>query len=346
MKLTNTSKLLLGAALSVSVLAGLGATAFFSHFPAVEDAKEVTVDRTPERIARGAYLALNVAACVDCHSDRDFSRFSGPVMSGTEGKGNAPFGRELGIPGTVFARNITPAAVGEWSDGELIRAITEGVNAGGEALFPVMPYQAFAKMCRSDVEAIVAYLRTLEPVENQVPKRKLDFPLNVLVRTIPTPVQLTEECPTVEDGPRYGQYLLETAGCHDCHSMRDKDGLVPGLELAGGVRLDIPPLGIAVATANITPDVETGIGSWSKARFIGRFKAFADADSLPKLDRGDQQTLMPWTTYAGMTEEDLGAIYDYLMTVPPVKNRVDHYGSGPVAEVGEGSSIGPRGEAP
>jgi hypothetical protein len=77
---------------------------------------------------------------------------------------------------------------------------------------------------------------------------------------------------------------------------------------------------------NITPDKETGIGLWSKELFIQRFKAYAN-DSLKyvPVSKDDFNTPMPWIMYAGMTDEDLGAIYDYLRTVKPVVNQVERF---------------------
>ncbi|MEQ8278992.1 MAG: cytochrome C [Deltaproteobacteria bacterium] len=283
---------------------------------------------TADKLVRGEYLAHSVAICVDCHSDRDFSRFAGPPVRGTAGKGGAPFTREMGIPGTVFARNITPAALGTFSDEQILRAMTAGVGPRGDALFPLMPYLQLRKMCRSDLEAILAWLRALEPIDFTVPPRALDIPWDAPAGPTGT-FALREDCPDRKDTIAYGQYLLESASCHDCHTVQDANGPVPGRMLAGGFDFDVSVLGMHVTSANITPDVDTGIGAWSRERFIGRFKAFADADSLPKLDPGDGQTIMPWTSYAGMSEEDLGAIYDYLRTVPPVKNAVTRFRDGP-----------------
>ena len=91
-------------------LAVLGATYFFLAFPAQIEAASGSIDATAEQRARGVYLAEHVAVCVDCHSERDFSRFSGPVVPGTLGQGGQRFGHDLGVPGEVYARNITPHA--------------------------------------------------------------------------------------------------------------------------------------------------------------------------------------------------------------------------------------------
>jgi hypothetical protein len=68
--------------------------------------------------------------------------------------------------------------------------------------------------------------------------------------------------------------------------------------------------------------METGIGAWTEAAFIGRFKAVGDAPESDLALNGRPNTEMPWRDYGGMTTEDLGAIYAYLRTVPAVNNRV------------------------
>ncbi|HUP62113.1 MAG TPA: hypothetical protein VNA69_17025 [Thermoanaerobaculia bacterium] len=85
-----------------------------------------------------------------------------------------------------------------------------------------------------------------------------------------------------------------------------------------------------VVTANITPHASTWMGKASKEEFIGRFRAFANitAENAPAAPKG-RNTLMPWLAYSRMTEDDLGAIYDYLRTVPAVENRVNPFPDAP-----------------
>ena len=79
-------------------------------------------------------------------------------------------------------------------------------------------------------------------------------------------------------------------------------------------------------SANITPDVKTGIGSWTEANFIARFKAYADsAYTVPDVQPGEFNTIMPWMMYKNITEEDLAALYAYLRTVPAIENEVVHF---------------------
>lgn len=306
-----------------------GLTYFMVRFPDVPPPTDERVEITLDRTIRGGYLAQHVTVCVDCHSNRDFSKYAGPLVDGTEGQGGFRFGPELGLPGVIYARNITPAAIGEWSDGELIRAITSGVRPNGETLFPLMPYKTFSQLCREDLESIVAYLRGLPAIENQVPERELEFPVNLLIRTLPQVAELRASCPKPSDGVAYGQYLVNIAGCADCHTPSVKGEPVPGRSFAGGQAFDLP--WGQIRSANLTPD-ETGLGNWSREQFIDRFKVYELADAIREVPAGDFNTLMPWTFYSGMTREDLGAIYDYLRTVPAVHNPVDRWQEGPIAQ--------------
>jgi len=310
---------LLWGCLTVVGLAVAGLAYLFIAFPRVGAASHEEVHVTADKLARGSYLAEHVALCVDCHSERDFSRFSGPVVPGTFGKGGQRFGHDLGLPGEFFATNITPHGVGSWSDGELISAFTSGVTPDGRALFPIMNYPGFAKLCKSDVEALVAYLRNLAPIEHTVPQRTLDFPLNLIVRTLPKPAQLSATCPNPQDSVKQGAYLVAVAGCADCHSPRQGSDFDPALAFSGGVQMPLPSGG-SVRSKNLTPDVATGIGSWSRAAFIARFASYRDPATLHAVDRGGFNTLMPWSMYAGMSDSDLGAIYDFLRTQRPVKS--------------------------
>lgn len=310
---------------SVAGLVAAGVAYLHLAFPKVGPATQIVVESTPERVTRGKYLAHHVTGCMDCHSDRDFSRFSGPVVPGTEGKGGAPyFDQKMGLPGHFFPPNLTPAALSSWTDGEILRAMTEGVSRDGRPLFPFMPYLALAGLSREDAYSIIAYLRTLKPIANEVPKSQLDFPVSLLVRTMPAPAQLRETTPKPSDGVAYGEYVTRIAGCTDCHTPMDKGTPIPGMTFAGGMTFAMPG-GAVARSANLTPDAETGIGSWTRAAFIQRFRS----PLTGPVAEGGVNTPMPWELMSGMTDDDLGAIYDYLRTIPPVKNSVQRLTAAP-----------------
>jgi mono/diheme cytochrome c family protein len=268
-----------------------------------------------------------VTQCVDCHAVRDFTKYAGPVVEGTLGRGGENFGIEGTAVRTLYSRNITPAGVGDWTDGELIRAITSGVSKDGEPLFPIMPYPNYARMSREDIESIVAYIRTLAPVEYTAPPRDLAMPLPLVVRTIPEPATF-RPIPPKTDRVAYGEYMTNAAGCAECHTPMDAQGQrLPGMDFAGGFELPLPGGGF-VRAANITPDADSGIGTWSEQQFVDKFKAFEGAP-IRELSAAEQRenTVMPWLNYASMTDEDLRAIYAYLRTVKPVVNRVQKHGN-------------------
>ena len=188
-----------------------------------------------------------------------------------------------------------------------------------------MPYPIYAELSEQDAQAIVAYLRTLPAIANEVPKSQLNFPLNLIVRTMPKPY-VPPAHPSPADTLAYGKYLNTVAGCHFCHTpVDDKGQSLPGMDFAGGQEFRLP-WGETVRTANITPEIDTGIGAWDKAYFVSRFKEYADSASahIP-VAKGEGNTLMPWTMYAGMTEQDLSAIYSYLRTVKPIRNEVEKH---------------------
>ena len=317
-KLIKIGAILLGV---IAVILISGSVYFNATYPKVVPAPDVKVQPTAERIERGKYLANNVMLCLDCHSTRDFSKYSGPIKPGTEGMGGEVFGKEMGLPGTIPVKNITPTALGNWTDGEIIRALTSGVNKHGEALFPVMPYPNYHNISEEDLYSIVAYIRTLKPIKNEVGEKELDFPLNYIVKTLPLDSYKPHKAPEKSDMKAYGKYLVTIASCNDCHTKAEDGKPVAGFELAGGSEINLP-FGI-IRSANLTPDVETGLGSWTKEQFIQRFKSMAtDEVKNMEVQPGSFNTIMPWTMYGGMTEEDLGAIYEYLHSLKPVKNMV------------------------
>lgn len=134
-----------------------------SYGPPVEDVKAPPRD---DAVAYGEYLAGPVGHCMDCHTPR---QANSPMLD-TERMGAGGF--PLSAPGGhVLSANITPdekTGIGAWSDAEIKRAITEGVRPDGTELSPPMPFGYYAKMTEDDLDAIVAYLRSLPPVENAV----------------------------------------------------------------------------------------------------------------------------------------------------------------------------------
>jgi mono/diheme cytochrome c family protein len=291
--------------------------------PNVGEAEDLKIEVTPERVAHGKYLAHAVAACMDCHSTRDWSKFAGPLMEGTLGKGGEVFPEEFGFPGTFYSKNITPYGIGTWTDGELFRAITSGVNKDGVALFPVMPHAAYGKLDREDIYDIIAYLRSLPSIKNDVPPSEAIFPMSVIINTIPKKAEFSKR-PDKKDQVAYGKYLFTMASCTECHTKQDKGTPIEGMEMAGGFEFPLP-VG-TVRSANLTPDKETGLGNWNEEMFVSRFKMYFDSSYVdPQVAPGNFQTVMPWKMYGQMEVDDLKAMFAYLKTIKPIKNQVEKF---------------------
>lgn len=316
---------IIGILVVLVVVVAFSAGAYVTNaLPNIPVQTQLTVEATPERVARGAYLANSVCVCMDCHSTRDWTKFAGPMKDGSLGVGGERFDQTLNFPGSFVSKNITPFSLKNWSDGELYRAITSGVSKNGEPFFPVMPYPGYAKMATEDVYSIIAYLRSLPSIASEPEKSKADFPMSVIMHLIPKPAEPTP-IPDEKNSVAYGAYLVNAAGCIECHTKSEK-GKKVGEPFAGGFVFNMPD-GSILRSTNITPD-PSGIGAMTKEQFVARFRAYEKGHFDPPVvnhSKGEMQTVMPWTMYAGMSAKDLGSIFDYLRTVNPVSNVVERW---------------------
>ena len=317
---------ILGIVVAVIAVVIIGGLVYFNaSYPKVDPPKDIKIEATAERLSRGEYLANYVAVCIDCHSEREWTKFAGPIKPGTKGSGGEVFDENMGFPGMVVTKNLTPANLSSWTDGEILRAVTCGVTKDNKALFPMMPYMNYSNFMEEDAYSVVAYIRSLQPQEKEIPETDLNFPLNLLVKTMPlksyTPAKEIDKSNPAE----YGKYLVTIASCSECHTQSNKGEPLPGMYLAGGQTFNFPA-GV-VSSANITPDAVTGIGNWTKEDFLNRFRFYnsEEAQNVPVNLEKDFNTPMPWLMYSGMTDEDLGAIYEYLRTIKPVNNSVNRF---------------------
>jgi len=283
-------------------------------------------DSLKKVVERGEYLANHVALCMDCHSKRDWNKYSGPVVPGTEGMGGEMFDQKMvGLPGVIFARNITPdteTGIGNWTDNDIIRAFTQGLSKRGDTLFPLMPYPEYNQMAKEDILSIVAYLRTLKPIKNVVPARKLMIPVSMAYPPgLKTSID-SNMMPPASDLIAYGAYMTTISACFDCHTPMIKGAFDFKHPFSGGHVFDLTSF--KVAAANITPDSATGIGTWNEERFLSKFVPYRKEESY-NFAAGKQNTIMPLTNYAEMKDDDLRAIYAFLRTLPPQKNKVEKY---------------------
>lgn len=221
---------------------------------------------------------------------------------------------DLGPLGFVMSRNLTPdpeTGLGEWTDEEIKTAIRTGVSRDGRQLFPLMPYRVYNQMAEADLDAIVAYLRSLKPIENLIPVTDFGLP--------PFGLPIPEEpivAPDPEDTEARGKYLMTSVlPCTDCHTPLDETTGLPIMEMyfAGGQPYE-GPWGI-VYGSNITPDEKTGIGEWSDDDLTRVLVSGVRID-------GRRVILMPWQDYANLTAPDVEAVISFLRSVEPIENEV------------------------
>ncbi len=246
--------------------------------------------------------------------------------------------------GRSFTANITPdveTGIGSWTERQFIDTIRNGRHQGnGRSLLPPMPWPAFRNLADDDLAAMFAYLRTVPAIRNKVPEPVLppgpaapDAPL--------PPITALKTAPGHADPVARGRYLVIGKGCGDCHTPMkmgangpeydatrtlsgfDARGAVPPMPPIEGAA-EVYPLEPAFAgawglsfAANLTPDAETGIGTWTAQQFVDTIR------NGRHQGRGRQLLPpMPWQVFAQMTDEDLRAMFAYLRTITPVKNKV------------------------
>jgi mono/diheme cytochrome c family protein len=286
--------------------------------PVAEPAAEATaaVATTEEDLlARGRYLVEGPMHCLACHSELDWSAPGFPPLPGRRGVG-AVF-PDVSVPGLVVASNITPdpeTGIGEWTDEELGRAIREGVGRDGRRLFPAMPYMFFRALSDDDLAAVIAYIRTLDPVRNQPPTTEIPEPV---MASLPPHQPITEPVPAPDrsDPIAYGAYLTQIGNCIECHTPMTPEGHpIMELMLAGG-RIMEGPWG-KVAAPNLTTD-PSGIPYYTEELFF-------EVMRTGMVSARDLNDIMIWGYFKDMTDDDLGAIFAYLQTLEPISHRVSN----------------------
>jgi cytochrome c553 len=256
------------------------------------------VARTATQIARGEQLA-NI--CASCHT----SDVQLP-LSGTN------FVAKFDFPpmGTLYAPNLTPSGdITDWTDGEVIRAIREGVHKNGRALL-IMPANNFRNMSDNDVQALVAYLRSQPATGGTTPTNQFNLlgALFINLSDFRTAQEPAGSVTAPQPGtPEYGKYMVDVIGCRSCHGdqLQGKvDNGQPG-----------PPPG---------PNLTLIIPQWSEEQFMNFFNTgkLPGGKTVPTLTlpSGFTEPKMPWPMVrAATTDDELKAMYAYLHSLPPVE---------------------------
>ncbi len=258
----------------------------------VVPADTITVPTDITAMQRGQHLSSAVARCIECHG----SNLAGRVLFDDPSIGR------------VVAPNLTRGRGGvgaTFSTADFVRAIRYGVDPSGHGLL-VMPSDDYNRFSDADLGAIIAYVKSVAPVDSDLPTSEIRpfgrllfalgrlhlLPIESIDGDMPRP-----PVPPAGVSNEYGAYLATTAGCTTCH----------GPTLSGG-RIPQAPPGTPPA-ANITP---AGIGGWSDADFIRALRTGVTPDGR-RLD-----TYMPWPYYAQMTDDELRALKRFLEVIPPL----------------------------
>lgn len=309
---------------SVAGLLFFGAMWLAVQEPERREPEELSVELTPERVARGTYLATHVARCVHCHSQQDVSKFGRPVIEGTEGTGGMCLGPSTGFDGRICPPNITPdpeTGIGRWTDGELLRALREGVNRRGEALFPMMPYEKYRHVLSdADAHAVIAWMRTLPPQHRPTPRRDLPFPLGIAIKTLPAIVEGPVN-PPLETPEQRGLVVAELAGCPICHTPIDeRHHPIEARFMAGGRPYPLGE-GAVVTSANLTPHPD-GLGALPLEAFRERLRRHVPPENVDP----DRNTVMPWQAFAGLEDDDVADLHAWLRALKPLPGAVQPWG--------------------
>ncbi len=272
-----------------------------------------TVKSDSRSVARGKKLVLML--CANCHINHETGKLTGVKML------DAP--AEFG---DIYSQNITDDknyGIGKWTDGELLYLLRTGIKNNGQYAPPYMV--KLPTMADEDINAIISFLRSDDPLVIADPTP--DIPTNpsfltkLLCRVAWKPFPLPEKRIILPDSTNtiaLGKYLAANLDCFSCHSadFKTNNFLQPELSAGyfGGGNKPLDREGRVKPTPNLTLDKETGIGNWSKEQFI-RAVRFGIKD-------GENALTYPMTPYNQLTETEINAIYQYLKTIPPIKNKV------------------------
>jgi len=261
--------------------------------------------RAETLLERGSYLINSIVACGNCHTPQGPD---GP-LPGMELAGGLVIQDEAF---TVHTPNITPdkeTGIGTWTDAQIITAIREGRRPDGRIIGPPMSISLYRKMSDRDVKALVAYLRQVKPVHNQVPPSEYHIPLP---RSYGPPVGSVPDVAR-DDPVTYGAYLAGPLGhCIECHTLLIDGKADYAHRLGAGGNAFQGPWGTSISR-NITPDKETGIGNWTDDQIKRAITQGISADGSPLLPP------MGYHYYANISAPDLDALIAYLRSLKPLK---------------------------
>ena len=271
----------------------------------------------PKLVERGAYLA-KAGACVVCHTALGRT---GPDLANAYAGGF-----ELPDPaGTWRTPNITQdksSGIGGWTDEQILAAVREGVRPDGKGLYAIMPYYNYAALSDDDGKALVAFLRTIKPINKVVePNKDLKMPIGPIPPPILAGAKAMRDGATSDDPIKHGGYMASVMLCNHCHWTPGKDMAPAGPDklFSGGLPFELAILGTGkLYSRNITSDPDTGIGKWTEDQIYTAVKTMTKPDG--KMIQGPMLFMQSqWST---LEDKDLHAVAAFIKKLPPVKNKV------------------------
>jgi mono/diheme cytochrome c family protein len=279
----------------------------------------------PVVIARGEYLVHGPAHCIECHVSNagEYERFF-ETGEASPLKGGYVF--PIGPLGTLYSRNLTPdpeTGIGRWSDPQLARMLRHGVRPDGQASIPLL--MPFGNMSDDDLTAILSFLRAQTPVRNAVPENQWTT-LGKVMRTfvkatkpnldVHPPKTAPIQEPTVARGEYLARSVANCGGCHTAFNELTGAPTVPpysgGNVMEPGALKGADPK-VWFRPPNITPRAGSALMKFpDRATFVARFKVGG---------RHYEGSPMPWEAFSRMATEDIGALYEFLHTVPPAGEK-------------------------
>jgi mono/diheme cytochrome c family protein len=269
---------------AISVVGVIMIVGLFKLHARSAPALDLKVAITPEQILRGQ--AISDGFCSACHSR------TGTLTGGLD------VAKDLPVPvGSFVSSNLTPAGqLSHWSDGDIFRAIRNGVDRDGHWLI-IMSYTNAGKLSDDDTKAVIAYIRSLPAAGKQTddPPDHLNLlgvamlGAGMLPKGKPVSTGIVT-APPRSPGLLYGEYILSYQDCRACH----------GDKLTGGVPGQLAPLG---------PDLNL-VKGWKFEEFVATMRTGVDPNGH---ELGKQ---MPWQPVGRMADEDIRAVYEYLTHMP------------------------------
>lgn len=257
-----------------------------AYAPRTAPVPDLKVTASADQIARGQHLANSF--CASCHSTTNQLPLTGGV----------DLGKDFPMPlGSYVSVNLTPAGpLKDWSDGEVFRAVRNGIDRNGQVLFAMSGARG-RHLSDEDIQSVIAYLRSQPAVTNDTPQPPDQYgPLALILvgagmipegePPITTAINMPAKGPTVE----FGEYILSYQDCVLCH----------GADLTGGTPGQLAPVG---------PNLGL-VKGWTKEQFIATLRTGVDPSGHEL-----NGSLMPWKNIGRMDDEELTAVYHYITSL-------------------------------